>query len=93
MQQMRQFTCFLFFIFSEGGGGGEGGEEVSPGVVHLVDNLVVNPAGSNGSRFLLANVAYRAGEAFTWDAKKLEVPGVPEAAALLERPYRKGWSL
>lgn len=42
-----------------GGGGGDHGEETAaPGVVHLVDNLVVNPAQSNGSRFLLANVAF-----------------------------------
>ena len=42
-----------------GGGGGDHGEEApTTGVVHLVDNLVVNPAQSNGTRFLLANVAF-----------------------------------
>ncbi|MDH3222770.1 MAG: flagellar basal body-associated FliL family protein [Gemmatimonadota bacterium] len=46
-----------------GGGGGDHGEEESAGVVHLVDNLVVNPAGSNGSRFLLANVAFETRDA------------------------------
>lgn len=46
-----------------GGGGGDHEEAPSPGVVHLVDNLVVNPAGSNGSRFLLANVAFETRDA------------------------------
>ena len=41
-----------------GGGGGDSHDLPSGGVVHLVDNLVVNPAGSNGNRFLLANVAF-----------------------------------
>lgn len=41
-----------------GGGGGDHEEEPAQVVVHLVDNLVVNPAGSNGNRFLLANVAF-----------------------------------
>jgi len=44
-----------------GGGGGEGGEVA--GVVHLIDNLVVNPAGSNGTRFLLASVAFETSDA------------------------------
>ncbi|MGI9625696.1 MAG: flagellar basal body-associated FliL family protein [Longimicrobiales bacterium] len=39
-----------------GGGGGE--EPAAAGVVHLVDNIVVNPAGSNGTRYLLASVAF-----------------------------------
>ncbi len=39
----------------------------------------------------LGNVAYRLGKKITWDAKNLTVPGVPEAAALLKRTYRKGW--
>ena len=49
--------------------GGHGGEaEVSP--LHVVDNLVVNPASSGGSRFLLTSIALE-----TTD---------PEAAAGLE---------
>ncbi len=41
----------------------------------------------------LGNVAYRVGKKITWDAEKLEVPGVPEAARIIRREYRKGWSL
>ena len=40
---------------SESHGGGHGGEEASS--VHVVDNLVVNPADSEGTRFLLTSVA------------------------------------
>ncbi|HEX2750923.1 MAG TPA: Gfo/Idh/MocA family oxidoreductase, partial [Verrucomicrobiales bacterium] len=39
----------------------------------------------------LGNVAYRLGKKITWDSKSLTVPGVPEAADLLKRTYRKGW--
>lgn len=45
----------------QGGGGGgdhEGERAAAAGVLHLVDNLVVNPAGSGGTRFLLASVAF-----------------------------------
>ncbi|MEQ1861123.1 MAG: Gfo/Idh/MocA family oxidoreductase [Chthoniobacteraceae bacterium] len=41
----------------------------------------------------LGNVAYRLGKKITWDAKKLEVVGVPEAKRLVRREYRKGWTL
>ena len=50
------------------GGGGHGGEE--PLTPHIVDNLVVNPAGSGGMRFLLTSVAIQVGS--------------PDAADLLE---------
>ncbi len=40
---------------AESNGGGHGAEPVSS--VHIVDNLVANPAGSEGTRFLLASVA------------------------------------
>jgi flagellar FliL protein len=41
-----------------GGGHGEEGEAAADGEqLHLIDNLVVNPAGSGGTRFLLASVA------------------------------------
>lgn len=41
-----------------GGGGGHGAEaEEGASALHLIDNLVVNPAGSGGSRFLLTSVA------------------------------------
>ena len=41
----------------------------------------------------LGNVAYRVGKKITWDAKKLKVTNAPEAASLIRREYRKGWSL
>ncbi len=40
---------------SGGGGHGAGGEEGPP--IHLIDNLVVNPARSGGTRFLLTTIA------------------------------------
>jgi len=48
---------------AEGGEGGEGA--VAEAAVHLLDNLVLNPAGSNGSRFLLLSVAIEANAAAT----------------------------
>lgn len=46
---------------SKGGGhgGGHGKEPVS--TIHLVDNLVLNPAGSGGARFLLTSIALEGG--------------------------------
>ena len=41
----------------------------------------------------LGNVAYRVGKKINWDAKSLKVTNVPEAARLIRREYRKGWSL
>ncbi len=47
------------------GGGGhgaeaEGGTGGAADAVHMIDNLVVNPARSSGTRFLLASIAVRA---------------------------------
>ena len=42
---------------------------------------------------LLGNVALRVGKRIEWDAKKLLVKNVPEAAAIIRRRYRKGWDL
>lgn len=53
---------------SEAGGGGGSEEPEAAGVVHLVDNLVVNPAGSNGTRFLLASVAFETADGSYDDA-------------------------
>ena len=36
---------------------GEKGEKKAGNVVHMMENLVLNPAGSNGTRFLMAAVA------------------------------------
>lgn len=41
----------------------------------------------------LGNVAYRLGKRIEWDPVQLQVPGVPEAAPLLRREYRAGWTL
>jgi flagellar FliL protein len=53
-----------------GHGGGHGEGDSAP--LHVVDNLVVNPAGSGGSRFLLTSIA-------------LETSSAAEAEALKER--------
>ncbi|MDO8629675.1 MAG: hypothetical protein Q7R41_04220 [Phycisphaerales bacterium] len=42
---------------------------------------------------LLGNVALRLGRKMEWDAKKLPVKNVPEAAPLIRRGYRKGWDI
>lgn len=39
------------------GGHGEKGEKKAGAVVHVMENLVLNPSGSNGTRFLMAAVA------------------------------------
>lgn len=42
---------------------------------------------------LLGNLALRLGKRVEWDAKKLVAKNAPEAAAIIRRPYRKGWEL
>lgn len=49
---------------------GEEGGEGATAAVHLLDNLVLNPAGSNGSRFLLLSVAIEANAAATVETFK-----------------------
>ena len=39
----------------------------------------------------LANISLRTGRKITWDAKKEQIVGDREAAALLVRPYRSPW--
>lgn len=41
----------------------------------------------------LGNVAYRVGKKITWNAKAMECVGCPEAAPMIRRQPRKGWSL
>ncbi|MBX3178898.1 MAG: Gfo/Idh/MocA family oxidoreductase [Candidatus Hydrogenedentes bacterium] len=41
----------------------------------------------------LGNLAYRLGRKLEWDPAALAVRNVPEAAALIRREYREGWSL
>jgi len=42
---------------------------------------------------LLCNVALRTGQKLTWDAAALQATNCPEAAALIRRDYREGWTL
>ena len=41
----------------------------------------------------LGNIAYRLGRRIEWDAEKMVVTNVKDAAALIRRPYRKGWEV
>jgi hypothetical protein len=41
----------------------------------------------------LGNVAYRVGKKIAWDPVKLEATNAPEAAKIIRREYRKGWTL
>jgi predicted dehydrogenase len=50
-------------------------------------------SGTLSETVLLGNVAYRAGEKLTWDAKALKAVNCPKADRYLRRPYRKGWTL
>ncbi len=52
--------------------GGEGGEKAEGGAVHRIENLIVNPAGSQGRRFLMMTVA-------------IEVPDTKDEALLREK--------
>jgi hypothetical protein len=40
---------------------------------------------------LLGNLAIQVGKPIEWDAAKLEVKGMPEAAKFIKRQYREGW--
>ncbi len=42
---------------------------------------------------LLGNVAVRAGKRIEWDAAAMRAANCPEAAPLIRREYRKGWTL
>lgn len=42
---------------------------------------------------LLGNLAVRIGRRIQWDGKNLKATNAPEAAAIVRRPYRKGWEL
>ncbi len=41
----------------------------------------------------LGNIAYRVGRKISWDAKKMECVGCPEAEPMIRRQPRAGWSL
>ncbi len=42
---------------------------------------------------LLGNVAILLGKKILWDTKACKVTNAPEAAQIINRPYRKGWTL
>lgn len=50
-------------------------------------------AGPMAEAVLLANVAYRAGQPFEWDAESLKPKGAPEAEGYLQDTYRTGWKV
>ena len=60
-----------------GHGGGHGG--ASAPTLHILDNLVVNPAGSEGTRYLLVSIAIEP-----------EAPGLVEDLAVLDVALRHG---
>lgn len=41
----------------------------------------------------LGNIAYRLGQKLEWDAESLQATNAPEAAPLIRRDYREGWTL
>jgi hypothetical protein len=43
--------------------------------------------------FLLGNVAIRTGKTLEWDGPGLKVTNVPEANALIQTEYRRGWEV
>jgi len=50
-------------------------------------------AGALTEAVLLGNVAYRTGKKVQWDAAGLKATNCPEAARLIRREYRQGWTL
>lgn len=61
------------------GGGGHGGGGASAATMHVIDNLVVNPSGTEGRRFLLISVAMEPADGDTEGLRALE----PELRAAL----------
>ena len=50
-------------------------------------------SGALAETVLLGNVAYRSGKRIEWDSKALKATNCAEANRLIEREYRKGWTL
>lgn len=50
-------------------------------------------SGALSETVLLGNVAYRTGKKLEWDAEKLTATNCPEAAALINKNYRRGWEV
>jgi predicted dehydrogenase len=79
---------------------GKGDDSGGPYVEWLEAIKTGKPALSNfadsgpfSETVLLGNLALRLNKRIEWDAKKLAVKNTPEAAAMIRRPYRKGWEL
>ena len=53
----------------------------------------VDHAGPLAAVVLMGNIAIRTGEKLYWDADKLQFKNSDAANALLQPPYRDGWSL
>ena len=53
----------------------------------------VDHAGPLAAVVLMGNIAIRTGEKLYWDADKLQFKNSDAANALLQPPYREGWSL
>jgi predicted dehydrogenase len=50
-------------------------------------------AGPLTEAFLLGNVAIKTGKRIEWDGPNMKVTNVPEANALIETEYRRGWEV
>jgi len=50
-------------------------------------------AGPLTEAVLLGNISLRLGKRIEWDGRNMQARNAPEAAALVRREYRKGWSL
>ena len=50
-------------------------------------------AGMLTESFLLGNVAIRCGKPLQWDGPGMKVTNVPEANALIQTEYRRGWEV
>ena len=50
-------------------------------------------AGPLTEAMLLGNIAIRLGKKIEWDSEHLSVTNAPEAAPLIKREYRQGWTL
>ncbi len=79
---------------------GKGDEGGGPYVEWLNAIKTGKPALSNfaasgpfSETVLLGNLALRLGKKVQWDARTLTAKNAPEAAAIIHRPYRKGWEM
>jgi flagellar FliL protein len=83
--------------------GAQPGAAEAAGPVHLIDNLVLNPAGSGGLRFLLATVGVQMNNAASTEALKLReveardvvlgVLGTKRVEELADIKNREGYKL